>query len=512
MDESPTGASDFEDSAESRVAEKVSGDTVVDEGKMNLALPLILSLLYMLIGLFFLRPSMGDPDSYRQALSALDYIERGLYTAYWDFPLTMYTFVVGTRLASALCADQLITLNVIAVLLGALTVWPLYQIVRRIVNPQAAAFAALAYIFSPTLIRFSTYLSHEIVGFACAIWSVYLFERAIARESRLIAFFFGLLFGATCVARTNGAAFIVPPLIVLFFARKGGFNWPVIRKLVPIALLGVSGCALLIHRPTTVLRFEARIRTWFFTYYEIGQFLKRTTLTALDSLTPALMILALIAAIVLVVRRKYFTFMFGAVWFFTVYLFYVGMDYCRLKFFLVVVPPCLLIVFAGADQIDEWIRARGKKFIPAAKLVVLMVLLLVSLGPSLSYLMPTRQVNDDKIAAEQIGEIVRRELLFIAAFQPAVKYYNRDAPPETIYVITEHRPGELRVDMKGLNLALARLREGRPVFIMDIFVKHFELLGIEAVVEPVWEYKSRRMYHITELDMINARITSIGGE
>jgi len=58
--------------------------------------PIVFGALYLFIGLFFQRPGMGDPDSYRQALSALTFLDAGAYSSYWDFPVTMYVFVAGT--------------------------------------------------------------------------------------------------------------------------------------------------------------------------------------------------------------------------------------------------------------------------------------------------------------------------------------------------------------------------------------------------------------------------------
>ena len=80
--------------------------------------PIVFGALYLFIGLFFQRPDMGDPDSYRQALSALTFLDEGAYSSYWDFPVTMYVFVIGTWLASVIGLDQLTVLNAVAVLLA----------------------------------------------------------------------------------------------------------------------------------------------------------------------------------------------------------------------------------------------------------------------------------------------------------------------------------------------------------------------------------------------------------
>lgn len=472
-----------------------------DDGKLWLVgVPLIFCAMYLLVGLFFRRPDMGDPDSYRQALSALAYLKDGTYSAYWDFPLTMYTFVSGTYLASVLGLGQLVTLNTLAVLLGAAGVWPLYHLIRKFVNPQSAAFASAAYVLSPTLIRYSTYLSHEIVGYAFAIWSVYLFELALERRDSLTTIAFGLFFGAAFSARTNGAAFIVPPLLLMFLRKKDRFERPDIGRFAAFALLGFAGCLLLMHRPDTVLRFKARMDVWFFTYYEIGQFVVRTTGTALQSLTPALVATTVVGACVLAYRRKYFVVLLGCVWIMTVYLFYVGMDICRLKFFLVVLPPCMLLAFAGADQLDAGLKFGRERPLHIAKIAVALLLVLLSLGPSLPELLYIRQSDDNELMAKGIGSVVGRELLFTTSLRPIIDFYNFDNPPETVYLITELKPGTRQMDTEALRLAQLRLRQGRPVFATGLIIEHLKHLKIDFDAESAWEYKSQRLFRITRLN------------
>jgi len=470
--------------------------------------PIVFGVLYLFIGLFFLRPGMGDPDSYRQALSALTFLDESAYSSYWDFPVTMYVFVAGTWLASIIGLDQLTVLNAVAVLLGAVGIWPLYQVIRRLAGRRTAAFASVAYILSPTLIRYSTYLSHEIVGFAFAIWSFHLFERALARGDRRTAFAFGFLFGAACAARTNGAVFIVPPLAVLFIHEIGRLKPSDIGRLLLFALLGFFACLLLAHRPDTVLRFKARLDVWFFTYYEIGRFIGRTTLTMLQSLTPALVAATAVGAGLLVSRRKYFIVLLGGIWILTVYLFYAGMDICRPKFFLVLLPPCMLLVFAGADQLDDRFRFGRERSPHAVKLAVVMLLVLAGLGPSLPQLLYIRNSNDDALIARGIGRVAGGELLFTTSLKPMIDYYNRDNPPETVYLITELKPGTLEMNADALRLAQRRLGSGRPVYATGLILEHFKHLNIDVNAESVWEYKSLRLFHLTRMDVagINAAL------
>ena len=151
----------------------------------SLVVPLILSIVCFLTGLFFLRPELGDPDSYREALSAIQYIEEGTYGSYWDHALSMYLFVLATRLAFVFGWNQITALNALAALLASLSVWPFYHIVRKLVNRETAACAAAALITSPLLIRVSIYLSHEVVGYTLALWSIYLFGLTLSEKNKV---------------------------------------------------------------------------------------------------------------------------------------------------------------------------------------------------------------------------------------------------------------------------------------------------------------------------------------
>ena len=167
------------------------------------AFPLILAAAYLLIGIFFMRPTMGEPDAFRAGVSAVLYIEQGVYSSYWYHPLMMYIFVAATRLALALDWDQTIVLNTLGVIFGSLSVWPFYQLTRRLLTRQTAVFTSIAFITAPVFIKFSTYLTHEIMGFAFALWSLYLLERTLAQQGRILAVAFGLCCGATWTARSS---------------------------------------------------------------------------------------------------------------------------------------------------------------------------------------------------------------------------------------------------------------------------------------------------------------------
>ncbi len=227
------------------------------EGFWNAGFPILISAMFLFIGLFFMRPNMGEPDSYREALSALRYIDEGIYSSYWDHPLTMYVFVAATRLARALGVSQITVLNIVAVLFGSLGIWPFYHLVRRLVNRQTAAFASIALIVSPALIRFSSYLSHEIVGFAFALWTLYLFQRALERESRSVALAFGFFFGATWSARPIGAMLIGPPLVVLLVHSAARSKAATLVKMFGFALSGFLLCLLAVYRPSLVLHLAS---------------------------------------------------------------------------------------------------------------------------------------------------------------------------------------------------------------------------------------------------------------
>lgn len=477
----------------------------VDAGEKlrDVAIPLLIAAVSFLIGLFFIRPNMGEPDSYREALSALKYIDEGVYSSYWDHPLTMYVFVAATRLALALDWSQTAVLNTLAVLFGSFSVWPFYRLVQRLVNRQTAAFASAALVLSPAFIQFSTYLSHEVVGFAFALWSLCLFERTLARRSRIVAIAFGLSFGATWAARPNGALFIGPPLLALLFHRTGKNKLLDTGKLLLFALLGVLGCLVVVYRPALVTHLASKSGSFLFTYYEFGRYIESTSLIALQSLTPALAVLTAAGCVVLVVRRKFFIALFAGVWILAAYLFYIGM-YSMHRYFMVLLPPCLLLCFAGANELDALFPAGQRRFRHVAKAAVVSLLLIAALAPRLPDLLYVRKVNDDEVASREIGELVGRNLLFTTSSEPMIQYYNRENPPETVYLVTEYTPGKVVMRTDALHLAQERLREERPVFVTGELIGHFPRVGIDATFELVWEYKSLRLFRLTGLKLPDA--------
>lgn len=275
---------------------------------------------------------------------------------------------------------------------------------------------------------------------------------------------------------------------------------PEIGRFAAFSLLGFAGCLLLAHRPDTVLRFKSRMDVWFITYYDIGRFVVRTTGTALQSLTPALAGATLAGACILAYRKKYTVTVLGCSWIAAVYLFYVGMDICRLKFFLVVLPPCMLLTFAGADQIDVGFRFGCERSLHIAKIAAVLLLLLTSLGPNLRDVLYIRQSDDAEITGKGIGRLVGPELLFTTSLRPTINYYNREDPPEAIYLITEAEPGKLQIDTEALQLAQLRLRQGRPVYATGIIIEHFKYLDIDFDAEQIWEYKSQKLFRFSRLN------------
>ncbi len=462
--------------------------------------PMIFVAFYVVIGLFFVRPDMGDPDSYREAISAIQYIEEGTYGSYWDHPLTMYFFVAATRLAFAFGWDQLAVLNVLAVLLSASTVWPLYQLISRLAGWRAAAFASAAYILSPALIRFTTYLTHEGVGFAFALWSIYLFERALSSGGRTRAFAFGVSFGATWAARPNAAVFIALPLLTLLVHDKDALNTAALRKLFLFAFLGFFACLLPIYRPALISRLVSRSGRVMSAHYDFGWYAKSTTMIAIESLTPVLLALSAAGAAALLAFRKRLVGLFAAIWVVPVYLFYTGI-LCRHRYFLILLPPCILMIFAGADRLDERFRFGREKPVHAIKLAALLLLVFAGLVPSLPELLYIRKSSDDALVAKGIGQVAGGELLFTTSLKPMINYYNRGNPPETVYLITELKPGTLKMNGEALNRAQLRLRTGRPVYATGLILEHFKHLNIDVGAEPVWEYKSQRLYRLTRIDL-----------
>jgi hypothetical protein len=164
----------------------------------------------------------------------------------------------------------------------------------------------------------------------------------------------------------------------------------------------------------------------------------------------------------------------------------------------------MLLVFAAADQIDGESHFGLGRPLHLAKVATALLLILASLGPNLPELLYIRKANDDEMIAKGIGHKVGRELLFTTSLKPMIEYYNRDNPPEMVYLVTEYSPGKITMDMGALRLAQQRFREGRPVFATGIILNHFDYVNVDVDAELVLEYKSVRLFRLSSLKMTGA--------
>jgi 4-amino-4-deoxy-L-arabinose transferase-like glycosyltransferase len=460
---------------------------------------LFLTLACFVIGLFFMRPNMGEPDSYREALSALKYIDEGVYSSYWDHPLSMYVFVAGTRIARFTGIEQVRLLNLLAVVLGALSVLPFFQITEKLTDRRTAVFASAALIFSPAFIEFSSYLSHEIVGFSFALWAVYLFQRALESRRRVTVLLFGFFFAATWCARPSAIFFIAPPLLVLFiFHVREKQEWNALMRAFLFAPAGAVGCLAAVYRPALVRHLQSYSSSFLFTYYEFGRYYKSSYLILQSALTPVVLALVLAASVLLVAKRKYLIIFFAGSWIITTYVFYSGM-YSMQRYFLILLPPALILIFAGANVLDIDAISRKVKRAYLSKAAVFLLLILAALGPNLPKLFYVHKNNDDKTAATNIGRMVGRNLLFTTASEPMLLFYNRENTPETVYLVTEYSPGKVVMKMDALHLAEERLRQGRPVFMTGEIIRHFSFVPVAAEYQLVWDSRPLQLYRLTSL-------------
>lgn len=436
---------------------------------------------------------MGEPDSYREALSAIRYIDNGIYSSYWDHPLTMYIFVAGTLVARALNVAQATVLNLLAVIFGTLSIWAFLRLSAELINRRAALFASAALMLSPNFLEFSTYLSHEIVGFAFALWAVFLFVRLLKVRQRVAAFLFGLFFAAAWCARPSSIFFISPPLFVLLlFHVREHKDWAILPKLAVFVFFGMAIGLGAVYRPALVRHLSSYSSNFLATYYAIGRYYLSSTLIAVSAMTPVLLGLVFLSIVILLIKRRYMLSLCAFSWILSPYVFYTGM-YSMHRYFLVLLPPALLLVFAAADEMDLLPLMIQWKTVQPAKAAVLLLLLLSALGPRMSDLLYARQNNDDKEAAIAIGQAVGGNLLFTTAPEPMLLYYNREHPPETVYLVTEYRPGIVVMKMDMLTLAQQRLRQGRPVFATGEILRQFQYANVSVNYEPVLEFRFGRL-------------------
>jgi hypothetical protein len=165
--------------------------------------------------------------------------------------------------------------------------------------------------------------------------------------------------------------------------------------------------------------------------------------------------------------------------------------YSMHRYFLALLPPALLMVFAAAEKLDRAELARQLKLKEPAKWCALLVLLVLGLAPNLSDLLYARANDEDKLAATAVGQVVGRNLLFTTAPEPMLLYYNRENPPETVYLVTEYSPGTVALRLDMLRLAQERLREGRPVFATGEIMRHLPHARVDADYELILDFRFR---------------------
>jgi hypothetical protein len=183
-----------------------------------------------------------------------------------------------------------------------------------------------------------------------------------------------------------------------------------------------------------------------------------------------------------------------------VYVFYLGMG-CRHKYFLVLLAPCLLLLFAAADTIDERVPIGKKIRLHVVKFLALLALLAASLGPNVPEILELPRSRDNEMIGRGIGAVVGTNLLLGTSEGPLVRYYNRENPPQTVYLLETHTPTSVKVSVESLQLAHHDLMMGNPVFATDVIIEHLKLTDLDMAYEPVWQYGSMRLFRITKLNM-----------
>lgn len=101
-------------------------------------------------------------------------------------------------LLSYLAGQSPLTLSIITIFFGSLGLIPLYLWGRQIYGEAAARTALLLYVLVPSVVLF-TATSADILFTPFTLGALWLFERAIARESLRDAFLAGLLYGIMSV-------------------------------------------------------------------------------------------------------------------------------------------------------------------------------------------------------------------------------------------------------------------------------------------------------------------------
>lgn len=107
--------------------------------------------------------------------------------------------------------------------LGLLTIFPLYAMLKRIYNHRVASVAILFFALSPYLVRFSLHVRNESPYIFFLVLALYFFQRGMERGS-LWFFFTGVSASFAYLMRPEGIGMVMVGCVYLFYrvALKGG--------------------------------------------------------------------------------------------------------------------------------------------------------------------------------------------------------------------------------------------------------------------------------------------------
>lgn len=500
------------------------------ENKINKYGIVLVVIIAVIARLIFVHPGLGEPDSYREAFSALQYLEQGTFSFYWDHPLNMWILVAVSYLAHFLNIAPHIIANILAVILGSLTLFPWMWSINIIAGIRISFAWGVCLALHPVFIYYSTYWNHENTGmfftalaFASWIWSI--------KNNRKGRFFvFGIFYGLALTSRYYYALGLVPVLALAFYLLqdKEEINLEGLSITIPGILLTF---AALVPRDT----LGAWVGSSYYLFISWWGYVNQTLQLAWNDLGGAVIVGPIFYILIWLKGFKKEA-LFVAGWIVPYFLFclnyptfsrYLLVSYMGIWY--LVIRGCNILIAPGISSSSESVEYpeefnmelsdnnNSKTTISKRKdqikrniiIVLLLALLLGSSWFSTSSVRPLKKnmlkkTNKDQIIANEIVKRVGDNLLLIYSWQTMLLYYNFDKPQKCIYVIK--RMGNKRSRLAGVNEAIEEINKGLPVYATRLALRLYRNAHLQVEADLVWEYDDFQLFKITQINLDNSPI------
>jgi len=205
--------------------------------------------LFLLIGIAFaLRLYLAitakgiDPDGVAYLSIAKDFIDRNYDEAFSNVFPPFYPFL--TALLFPLTGDIELAGRIISVILGTLTIIPIFYLGKKLFGVTVTMFSVLLSVFQPYLVQFSGSVLTESTYTFLLVLAVLVGWQGLNSRSKGLMFLLGSLLGLAYLTRPEGIGFVI--LFFLWILFFDGFRfWHDLRRKSSLLLFLMGGVLIL---------------------------------------------------------------------------------------------------------------------------------------------------------------------------------------------------------------------------------------------------------------------------